>query len=404
MAYELSTMRREHDIAFRLTGVNALHYLNRYMVPALLPALSLDLSLSHTQGGTVVSAFVLGYFLASPLFGFAGDRFSKSYLMRLSVFAWGVSTIGCAFPTTFVSVLLLRVLVGVGQAGFVTLAPPHLKDLVPDPRALTTALSYLFAAIPVGAALGYVAGGFFTDIFSWRIAFIIGGALTCVTALLIPKSLKTSVAEGRLPLSFKDSIALTIKSKPIMIGILGYALNTLALTSVAAFVPTYGLRFGFSLSEISTLFGLILVVTGLVGTVLGGRVVERLASKSESRKITYFRFTGATTLIAVPFFALSFWTSNHYVFLASCAAAELFVFAGVASLNAILVNECEERLVSFTQGATVFTINLLGALPGPIITGIIADMYGLPLAMQVTTLGLLGSGIVLLAGGRRLHT
>ena len=59
---------------FILTGLNLFNDLDRQVLPAVLPDVQKALQMSDTQAGTANTAFMIGYFLTSPIFGFLGDR------------------------------------------------------------------------------------------------------------------------------------------------------------------------------------------------------------------------------------------------------------------------------------------------------------------------------------------
>ena len=71
-----------------LTGLNLLDYLDRQLLAAVLPALQAELKFSDEQAGSLATAFMLGYFLTAPIFGYLGDRLSRRALIAAGVFEW----------------------------------------------------------------------------------------------------------------------------------------------------------------------------------------------------------------------------------------------------------------------------------------------------------------------------
>ena len=76
-----------------LTGLNLLDYLDRQLLAAVLPALQSELRLHDEQAGTIATAFMLGYFLTAPIFGWLGDRLSRTWLIAGGVFVWSLGTL-----------------------------------------------------------------------------------------------------------------------------------------------------------------------------------------------------------------------------------------------------------------------------------------------------------------------
>ena len=64
---------------FILTGLNLFNYLDRFVLSAVLPSLQADLHVNDGDAGRIVTAFMLGYFVTSPIFGYLGDRTSRKW-------------------------------------------------------------------------------------------------------------------------------------------------------------------------------------------------------------------------------------------------------------------------------------------------------------------------------------
>ena len=75
-----------------LTGLNALNYLDRFLLSPLLPLIIAGLSLSDRQAGSLQSAFILVYALVCPFAGWLGDRMSRLRIAALGVTLWSVAT------------------------------------------------------------------------------------------------------------------------------------------------------------------------------------------------------------------------------------------------------------------------------------------------------------------------
>jgi MFS family permease len=205
--------------------------------------------------------------------------------MAIGLVGWSVATAMTAFATTVAGFGLARVLVGVGEAGYGALVPPYLKGRVKSTSDLNRALSIFYVAIPVGAALGYVAGGQVAANFGWRNLFLFaaipGLALALGFLLLRPEGREQAAEPGPdvSPRALVPGLLLIMRSPVLCLIILGYILNTYALNGVAAFVVRHGTSLGLSAADASTYFGLILVVTGLLGTLGGGFFCSRFTYK-----------------------------------------------------------------------------------------------------------------------------
>src|SRR5712671_2876169 len=167
-----------------LTGLNLLNYLDRFVLNAVRTPLAADFSIGFGDSGRTVTAFMIGYFLTSPFFGYLGDRLPRKWLIATGIFVWSLGTVLTGYATTFGVLLFYRVLVGVGEASYATISPSLISDNFPAARR-NQALTIFYVAIPVGAALGNVLGGQIATHFSWRDAFIWAGAPGLLLALVL---------------------------------------------------------------------------------------------------------------------------------------------------------------------------------------------------------------------------
>lgn len=381
-----------------LTLINIFNYLDRYVVNAVLPILAIQFALSHSQEGQVASAFVIGYTICSPVFGFLGDRYRRPILMTIGVLIWTVATALSGFASSFLFLIGARILVGVGEASFGVIAPGYIKDFERDPIALNKKLSLFYVAIPVGAALGYVLGGALASAFSWRAAFYVAAlptALLALTLLRFPEVSRTKVHASPLTEVFS-----LLKMPVLRLAQLGYVLNTFALTAIAAFISTYGVTLGFTLSRINTEFGVILVVTGILGTALGAKLSSMRAARAVTPIVGLLQFTSIGSLLAVPLLVAAFSVQDRNLFLLCTAGAELLIFASLAPINTVLVLSAPVALVTLTQGLTILLINIFGSLAGPQLVGLVADHSSLATALQLSSLAMLGCAIAWWLGSR----
>lgn len=379
------------------TAINLLNYLDRYLVAAVLPLIMGEMALTNEEGGRLVAAFVFGYFLFSPIFGYLGDRFNRPKLMALGVVVWSLATIGTGLADGFALFFAVRILVGIGEASFSTIAPGFLKDRIGDPIKLNSALAIFFAAIPVGAALGYVVGGEVASRLNWQSAFFVGGVPGLLLALFL---LSFADTRGGPAAAAPSGVGIgAVLARPVLrYAIGGYVLNTFALTGLAAFVTKYGVDLGFDIAEINRAFGLILVLSGILGTVGGGKLASYLANRSGETNATLFRFIGVSAIVGAPAMWCAFLVGDKTAFLVLCFVAELLVFAATAPVNSLIVVNAPVRGETITQGVTIFCLNLFGSLLAPVAVGFLADYTSLSLAMQGASVVMLLSGVVWLRG------
>lgn len=397
-----------------LTVVNILNYLDRNLVQAVRPIIDAEWQLSQVESGVLVSAFVIGYALFSPIAGALSARRHQPTLLALGLVIWSAGTCATGIAPSQPLFLLSRIVVGIGESLFITVAAIYLKEVLSCPIRITRGFSLFYAAIPVGSALGYVVGGLVARWFSWQTAFFVGGVPGFLLAPLVwrlpsvdrrvngaddddNRSTGQVGDESEAPHgwgAYRQSVRGVVGSRAAIGIIAGYVANTFALAGLAANVTAHGMQLGYSIDEIGTRFGAALVVSGFIGTLGGGWIFSQVARRAESRNRSLILSCAISAGIACPFLMCAFETSSPSLFMALCFLAELFIFAGTAPINALLVTAVPSHLVGATQGISIASINIFGSFLAPILVGVVADRFSLRWGLHLCSGALALSGII----------
>ena len=383
-------IRNPYAILAVLSGLNLVNYLDRYIVAAVGPKLAEELGLSDSKFGFVVTAFMIGYFATSPIFGALGDRFARRGLIALGVAVWSLATVGSGLTETFAAMIATRVVVGVGEASYATLAPTIIDDLA-EPSKKNRWLAIFYVAIPVGSALGYLVGGQLEHAFGWRSAFFIAGGPGLVLAFLAlaieePKR-ALRIQDARAPANVGATAAQLFRIPLYRDTVIGYTAQTFALGGFAAWAPKYLYRvIGLDLKTADYWFGLILVVTGLLATFVGGQLGDRWPGEDRAR--ANLRVCAISTAISVPFAALCLLSSSAFGFFAAIAVAEFAIFLSTSPINAVILGSVPSELRASAMAASIFAIHLLGDMISPPLIGVISDTSSLQRAMVVIPVAL----------------
>ena len=156
-----------------------LNYVDRGAIGIAAPLLKSELQLTATQFGLIVSAFFWIYAPVQLFVGWLCDRFSVYRLMAGGVLLWAAATLLTGFAGGFVSLLVLRMMLGIGE----TIAFPGGSKIItrhvpPERRGLANAAMAL--GIALGPAAGTLAGGVILATLGWRAIFIVFGLLTLI--------------------------------------------------------------------------------------------------------------------------------------------------------------------------------------------------------------------------------
>ena len=394
-----------------LTLVNLLNYLDRYVVSGIVPDLKAPpLGLSDSQVGLLTTAFMLVYMVAAPIFGALGDRGSRTRPIAVGVFLWSIATLVSGFATSYAHLLGARAIVGIGEAAYVSIAPALLADSFSRAQR-GRVLSVFNMAIPVGAALGYIVGGLMSHHFSWRAAFFVAGAPGLLLAILVLRvkdpprgSQDESEGEGHTappPSSASSPIAVylgLLKRAPYMLVVLGYAAYTFALGGLAVWMPNFLERVhNIPAVQATTSFGAIVVVTGFLGTFVGGWLGDYWVKSSRQ---AYLWMSGVITLLAAPLTFVALTAASSSVYYPAIIAAELLLFMSTGPINSCIANMVSPTERASAFALSMFVIHLLGDVPSPTLIGWLSDLSSLGKAVLIVPAAIVISGIVWLISAR----
>lgn len=416
MATAEQSLQRSARLALAvLTLINLVNYLDRYVVAAIIPDLKAPpLGFSDTQAALLGTAFMAVYAVAAPVFGSLGDRGSRTRPLALGVFLWSLATVLSGVARNYPQLLVGRAAVGIGEAAYVAIAPALLSDLFPVSRR-GQVLAILNMAIPVGSALGYVVGGQVSHAYGWRAAFFVAGLPGLLLAALVlrlpdpPRGSQDAPGPGQSVFAGPTGHALgweslkvywsLLQRPPYLLMVLGYAAYTFAVGGLAFWMPTFLERIrGVPVAQATTGFGAIVVVTGFLGTFVGGWLGDwglRFSRQS------YLWLSGWATLLAVPFAVVALTAAVPLLYYPAIVVAELLLFVSTGPINTAIVNEVSPLERASAVALSMLMIHLLGDMPSPTVIGRISDLTSsLESGVLVVPVAVAVSGVLWLIAAR----
>jgi MFS family permease len=377
-----------------LLTINLFNYIDRFILAANLTAIEGQLLPPNGPDnkerlGNLTFAFMISYMLIAPLFGWLADRFPRWKLVGIGVILWSLASgasglAGTFHPLagsgglyavagTFTFLLLTRCFVGIGEAAYGPVAPTVISDLYPV-KIRGSVLAWFYAAIPVGAALGYAFGG----LAGWPWAFywvVPPGLALGVWCFLMPEPPTGQADLGHAThrkANLKDYLVL-LKTPSYVLVSLGMAAMTFALGGISSWMPNYieDFRGQPNPKLTNTIFGLITLVAGLSATLLGGIAGDRLRPRFPG---SYFLVSGLGMLLAFPFFLAVLWTPFPWTWVFIFLAC-FFLMFNTGPSNTILANVTHPAIRAQGFAVNIFVIHVLGDAISPTIIGRIADSF-----------------------------
>jgi predicted MFS family arabinose efflux permease len=388
-----------------LTGLNLVNYLDRYVPFAVLPAMSAALALSDPQAGALQSLFMASYMLASPFVGVLGDRYPRFRLAAVGVLVWSAATFASGLAPTFLALAAARALTGVGEASYVVVTPSLLSDFYPVERR-GRAMAFFYAAIPIGTAAGYVLGGQMEAHFGWRSAFLVAGVPGVVLAFALlafrdpVRGALDRAAAGGPERTLGEALRALAARPSYIYNTVAQTIYTFSIGGLAAWMPTYFVRVRhLKLATASTLFGGLLLLAGLLGTLFGGRVGDRMAAR---RADGHFTLSAVTLIASLPFTLVAILDPSPAIFWPAMFGTLFLLFVNTGPLNASMANVLPADLRSRGFAVNVLAIHLGGDAFSPFIIGLASARMGLARPVLATGMLPVLAGLVLWAGRRSL--
>jgi MFS transporter, Spinster family, sphingosine-1-phosphate transporter len=382
-----------------LLALNLLNYIDRYILPGELSLIQNEFHATDQQMGALTTALFVCYMLVAPLTGMLGNRLPRKPLIIGGAVLWSLATLATAWVHDYWTLYFRHALVGVGEATFGIFAPAVLADFYPE-RERNRILSAFYIAIPVGAALGYLAGGQLGTLWGWRAPFFICAIPGLIIAALYGWLGKEPVrgACDQLPVTHnRTTFSGLFTNAAFLTASFGLATLTFAMGGISAWVPEYLRRVaGYSVGASSQLVGVATIVDGIAGTVIGGWIAHRWLRKNHRALYLLSFWSVALTL---PCGVLLFLGPTRLA-VPALFAAEFFLFLNTGPLNAAILNAVSGEMRAAAVGLNLFIIHAFGDTFSPQIIGYVSDRTNLRLGLGVTLVSLLVSCIILLAGAR----
>lgn len=388
-------------LVFALTfGLLLSDYMSRQVLNAVFPLLKAEWSLSDTQLGALsgVVSLAVGA-LALPL-SLLADRWGRLRSLVLMAALWSLATLACGFANSFEQMFVARLLVGVGEAAYGSVGLAVVLTVFPVRMRATISGAFLAGGM-VDSVLGISLGGLLAARLGWREAFagmaLFGIVLTICYPLVIKESrLATEGAPAkRTPEASRPRLRALISSKSVICAYVGSGVQVFISGALLAWLPTYLHReYGMTVGA-AALVAAIFVLSSAAGMTICGSLSDRIGRGSPRTKLS---LAIAYCVSCCMLLSAAFLLPTGPPQLALIAVGMFFGAGTVGPAGAMVANLTPPPLHGSAFGTLSLANNLLGLAPGPIVTGMLADAFGLPVALQLVPLvSLVAAGIFAMA-------
>ncbi|XP_052799729.1 protein spinster homolog 1-like isoform X2 [Mya arenaria] len=378
--------KRGYVIVAILFFINLLNYMDRFTIAGVLKDIQDYYKINNSEDGLLQTAFISFYMVFSPIFGYMGDRFNRKIIMAGGIFFWSIVTLAGSFVPAdyFWGFILMRGMVGVGEASYSTIAPTLIADLFTG-GLRTRMLMVFYFAIPVGSGLGYIVGSNVAEAFGqWQYALRVTPLLgiVCVGLILIlvrePVRGGADGAHHLVNTSFFTDLKEIAKNKSFMLSSFGFTCVAFTVGALALWAPIFMqdamsvLGHPTKASTVSFIFGGITVAAGFIGVAIG-------AESSRRYKLINPRadplICAMGLLVCTPFlyFALVLSGINTTVTWVLIFFGEVALCLNWAIIADILLYVVIPTRRSTAEAVQILMSHLLGDAGSPYLIGVMAD-------------------------------
>jgi MFS family permease len=365
MTTDTNMTRYSWSLVAMLWVVACLNYFDRIVLTSMRDPIVAEFHMNDAQFGLLTSVFLWSYAILSPFGGFFADKYSRKGVIVLSVAIWSAVTLWTGYVKSYNELLLTRFLMGVSEACYLPAALALITDHHRDrTRSLATGLH--MSGLYAGLALGGL-GGYISESWGWRSAFLVFGIFGIVYAIFLYFTLKerkghVSDTDGtqREGMSMVRSIGALFKERSFNILLFYFTVLGTANWLIYGWLPTFlKEQFNLRLGEAGISATGYIQLGSLLGVVIGGLVADRWARRNPKSRI-HVIIMGFT--VGAPFLFLMSTTS---VFALAIFAMVVFGLArgfNDANLMPILRQVSDERYIATGYGFLNLFSSVVGGL------------------------------------------
>lgn len=354
------------------------HFFNDFycnFLPILLPILILKLGLSLTLSGALVMVMSLSANVLQPVFGYFMDKYNFNKIMPLIIPFGAVFICLTNWASNFIVLAILIGLSGLAVSTFHPMGAGLVSKVAPDGK-ISTCISIFVAGGSFGFALAPILLVYFMQMYSLDylpiliIPAIILGVLMYSSGLSKARFVNEQVAKN-----MHFNLAQILQNKPLMLLNISMGLRAWLFTALVTFLPLWAIEKGCD----NTLSGWILTIY-LCGSVIGGLIGGALNDKIGYKKVILWALI--FTLIPTMYFLFA-QQIDILMYIA------LFVGGGlVMAANPGAIVWGQDLLPDNPGMASGMMLGLSFGLGGfgTMLTGSLAESYGLTMALALTAI------------------
>jgi len=358
---------------------NLLSFMDRFLMNVVSQPMKEELHLTDWQLGLLNgTAFALSSTLVGLPLARLAERFNRATIIAGCIIVWSGMTSLCGLAANLWQMLAFRTGVGIGEAGSTPASHSLIADYFPPGRR-ATALSLYTIGMPLGALAGSILGGWITDQWGWRNAFLLLGGPGILAALFL-RAIVREPPRGRFdpatpttkPPSIGTALTLLIRTPAARHVILGQVSAIMVATAASTFYAPFLVRkFAISYTEMGLLLSATYLAGGVVGNLVGGFLAD-WRGRQDRRWYLWISMIGA--LIAFPLYLACYLQPTLAGTCLLLFVASIPALAYTAPAYSVLHNIVEARMRATMVALVQIVASLIGGGLGPLLGGLSIDL------------------------------
>jgi MFS family permease len=361
-------------------------YADRMVVNSMFTAIQKDWGITNTEAGWLVSVIYLAIGMLTFPVSILIDRWSRTKTIGLMAIVWSLATVLCAFTGNYVQLLMARILIGFGEAGYAPGGSALISGMYPVEKR-SRMMGFWNASIPIGSAIGVGMGGLISQTLGWKHAFgivAIPGLIIAVLFLFVKdyKTVDLSVTDKsnkKIKMMKRDMFREFASRPSVILTYFGMAAVVFVTTAMIVWLPKYfeTVR-NIEPKTAGSLAGAVMLLA-LIGAPLGGHIIDKWRIREPRARLLFPTIT--TTLAAILLFiALQLGGTAQLLVLFIFGISIMMFISGAAAVTQDVIHP---GLRATSYAIAVAVQNLLGSFTAPIALGKISDLTNLTTALSI---------------------
>jgi len=392
-------------VLFALLVIHVIAHIDRNMLLGFSPQVTKDLALNNAQYGFLAGAvWVLSFGFMALFMGSLADRFSRTKVMAAGILIWSACTAASGAAQSFEQMVAARFLVASGEAALVPAAVSLLMEIF-KPERRGTAAGVFFMGIPLGIGLSFLLAGTLGVTQGWRGTFFLLGVIGLVIALpmLLLKDRRDGPGEtghavhGEPFFRQMQAVLASLRgNRSVTLTIVGFVLVHMVFAGLS-FAQLWLVRErGFDAAGIARQIGGLQIVFGVLGSVVGGVLSDRLARRLPGGHAGFLVLLIA--LCGPLMVAYRFAPAGSALFYVGMCAGFFLPLATYGPALALIQGRTPIQMRSTVTGFTMLSINIFAVALGNALAGAVSDRLAAAGSTHPLTMVLLATDMAAIAG------